>query len=77
MPGVPPGRTGYLGPPGTFSEAALKSLSPHASTEPYVSVPDALDAVRRGEVGAALVPFENSVEGSVSTTLDDLSLIHI
>ena len=75
MPGVPPGRLGYLGPPGTFCEAALRTLpvAARAELEPYVSVPDALDAVRRGEAGAALVPFENSVEGSVSTTLDELA----
>jgi prephenate dehydratase len=75
MPGIPPGRLGYLGPPGTFSEAALRTLpvAARAALEPYVSVPDALDAVRRGEVAAALVPFENSVEGSVSTTLDELA----
>ena len=75
MPGVPPGRLGYLGPPGTFCEAALRTLpnAARAELEPYVSVPDALDAVRREEVAAALVPFENSVEGSVSTTLDELA----
>jgi prephenate dehydratase len=72
---VPPGRLGYLGPPGTFCEAALRTLpaAAKAELEPHVSVPDALDAVRRGEVAAALVPFENSVEGSVSTTLDELA----
>ena len=75
MPGVPPGRLGYLGPPGTFCEAALRTLpnAAQAEAEPYVSVPEALDAVRRGDVAAALVPFENSVEGSVSTTLDELA----
>jgi prephenate dehydratase len=75
MPGVPPGRLGYLGPPGTFCEAALRTLptAARAELEPYVSVPDALDAVRHGDVVAALVPFENSVEGSVSTTLDELA----
>lgn len=75
MPGVPPGGLGYLGPRGTFCEAALRTL-PVASSqrlEPYVSVADALDAVRRGDVVAAMVPFENSVEGSVSTTLDELA----
>ncbi|HEV2890241.1 MAG TPA: prephenate dehydratase [Frankiaceae bacterium] len=73
MPGVPPGRVGYLGPRGTFCEAALRTLPVAARGEPYVSVADALDAVRRGDVDAALVPFENSVEGSVSSTLDELA----
>lgn len=75
MPGIPPGRFGYLGPRGTFCEAALRTLpsAKRAELEPYVSVADALDAVRRGDVAASLVPFENSVEGSVSSTLDELA----
>lgn len=73
--GTPPARYAYLGPEGTFSEAALRSLPAAQSVErvPCVSVADALDAVRRGDVAAALVPLENSVEGSVSETLDELA----
>lgn len=69
----------YLGPSGTFTEQAVVQLSA-ASTEakgppvPFASVDGALEAVRAGSVGSAVVPFENSVEGSVSATLD--SLIH-
>src|SRR3954462_11892672 len=40
---------------------------------PCVSVADALDAVRRGDAGGAVVPLENSVEGSVAETLDELA----
>jgi prephenate dehydratase len=73
--GTPPARYAYLGPEGTFSEAALRSLPAAQGVErvPCVSVADALDAVRRGEVAAALVPLENSVEGSVAETLDELA----
>jgi prephenate dehydratase len=73
--GTPPARYAYLGPEGTFSEAALRSLPAAQGVErvPCVSVGDALDAVRRGDVAAALVPLENSVEGSVSETLDELA----
>jgi prephenate dehydratase len=73
--GTPPARYAYLGPEGTFSEAALRSLPAAQTIErvPCVSVADALDAVRRREVAAALVPLENSVEGSVSETLDELA----
>jgi prephenate dehydratase len=73
--GTPPARYAYLGPEGTFSEAALRTLPAAQGVErvPCVSVADALDAVRRGEVAAALVPLENSVEGSVSETLDELA----
>ncbi|ATW49425.1 prephenate dehydratase [Streptomyces xantholiticus] len=65
----------YLGPEGTFTEAALRSLPEAATRElvPMVSVPAALDAVRGGEAAAALVPIENSVEGGVTATLDELA----
>ena len=75
MPGVPPPRFGYLGPAGTFTEAALRTLPAAARAEltPFPSVVAALEAVRRGGVDGAMVPFENSVEGSVATTLDELA----
>jgi prephenate dehydratase len=75
MPGTPPARYAYLGPAGTFSEVALRTLPAAASAElvAFPSVPDVLDAVRRGDVTAAVVPLENSVEGSVATTLDELA----
>lgn len=38
-----------------------------------ISVPAALDAVRSGEAAGALVPIENSVEGGVSATVDELA----
>ncbi len=66
----------YLGPRGTFSEAALAQLPASAGADfvPFASVPLALDAVRSREVLSALVPIENSVEGSVTSTLDELAL---
>lgn len=68
-------RLTYLGPPGTFTEAALRTLpeSVGATVEPSASVVAALEAVREDRVDAALVPFENSVEGAVAATLDELS----
>ncbi|WP_344264611.1 prephenate dehydratase [Streptomyces sodiiphilus] len=65
----------YLGPEGTFTEAALRTLPEAATRElvPMVSVPAALDAVRAGEAAGALVPIENSVEGGVSATVDELA----
>ncbi|MFC5145286.1 prephenate dehydratase [Streptomyces aureoversilis] len=65
----------YLGPEGTFTEAALRTLPEAATRElvPMVSVPAALDAVRNGEAAGALVPIENSVEGGVTATLDQLA----
>ncbi|MFD9723254.1 prephenate dehydratase [Streptomyces sp. NPDC059072] len=65
----------YLGPEGTFTEAALRTLPEAATRElvPMMSVTAALDAVRSGEAAAALVPIENSVDGGVTTTLDELA----
>ncbi|MET7937038.1 prephenate dehydratase [Streptomyces sp. NPDC005322] len=68
-------RYAYLGPEGTFTEAALRSMPEAATRElvPMVSVPAALDAVRTSAAAAALVPIENSVEGGVTATLDELA----
>ena len=68
-------RYAYLGPAGTFTEAALRQIT-HDSDEriAYGNVTAALDAVRKGEVDKALVPIENSVEGVVARTLDELAL---
>ncbi len=65
----------YLGPRGTFTEAALLEMPQSIGAEliPAGSVHQALEAVRLGSVTGALVPIENSVEGSVPTTLDELS----
>ena len=67
-------RYAYLGPSGTFSEAALLAMpqSQGAVLIPEPTVTAALEGVRAGEYDAALVPIENSVEGSVSATLDEL-----
>jgi prephenate dehydratase len=69
-----PVKYAYLGPAGTFTEAALLKIA--ASDDQliaYANVTAALDAVRKGEVSKALVPIENSVEGVVARTLDELA----
>jgi prephenate dehydratase len=64
----------YLGPAGSFTEAALSGLDvPHDSAVPYSTVRQALDAVRRGEATAGVIPWENSVEGSVTESVDTLA----
>jgi prephenate dehydratase len=74
-PRTPPTRFAYLGPEGTFAEAALSSAvaSSEGAPYPHPSVPAALAAVRSGDADAALVPMENSVEGSVPATMDGLA----
>lgn len=68
-------RIGYLGPRGTFTEAALQQVSANDGVDQvaYPTVSAVLAAVRSGEVERGLVPLENSVEGSVSQTLDELA----
>jgi prephenate dehydratase len=75
MTSSPAARFTYLGPEGTFTEAALRTLPEAATRElvPMVSVPATLDAVRSEEAAAALVPIENSVEGGITSTLDELA----
>ena len=63
---------GYFGPAGTFTHQALLTITSDEA-RPYPSVAAALSGVRHGEVDAALVPIENSVEGGVSATLDVLA----
>lgn len=77
-------RIAYLGPEGTFTEAALLQISAeglvpgHApgSLErlPVESTPAALDAVRNGTADLACVPIENSIDGSLAPTLDSLAI---
>ena len=68
-------RYAYLGPSGTFTEAALRTVaSPSDSLLPYANVTAALDAVRNGQADRALVPIENSIEGVVARTLDELAI---
>lgn len=68
-------RYGYLGPIGTFTHAALRSWRPANAAEhqPFSSVDAALVALRAGDIDAAMVPIENSVEGGVSATIDALN----
>jgi prephenate dehydratase len=72
---MPPTRFAYLGPEGTFAEAALRMAvaSSEGARSPVPSVAAVLGAVRSGDVDAGLVPLENSVEGSVPATMDGLA----
>lgn len=67
-------RVAYLGPEGTFTEEALLTMEDLADDRrvPLGSVPEVLATVERGEAELGIVPIENSIEGSVSLTLDVL-----
>ncbi len=70
----------HLGPPGTYTEAAAISCLDWLKQEtgqdavlcPYPSIGQTLEAVASKEVQLAVVPIENSIEGSVTMTLDNL-----
>src|SRR5262249_5363107 len=68
-------RVAYLGPPGTFSQEALLGAPGADAWEavPQPSVYDTVLAVHEGRADRALVPIENSLEGSVNATLDALA----
>ena len=68
-------KVGFLGPAGTYSEEAVLAGDGAAELEPIPlpTVHEAVAAVREGRVERALVPIENSLEGSVNATLDALA----
>src|ERR1700739_1753285 len=69
--GAAPG-VAYRGPPGTFSEEALLTSARPGSVEPVAvsSIREAVGVLRDGGVELAIVPIENSLEGSINVTLD-------
>ena len=69
-------RAGYLGPEGTFTHEALIGIGAGDELElvPLPTIYDTVMAVHAGLVGRALVPIENSLEGSVNATLDALAM---
>jgi len=69
-------RVAYLGPEGTFTHEALIGASGGRELElvPVSTIYDTVMAVHQGAVERALVPIENSLEGSVNATLDSLAM---
>jgi prephenate dehydratase len=69
-------RVAFLGPEGTFAEEALRASAPAGGAVeeiPYPTVYETVMAVQDGDVDRAVVPIENSLEGSVTATLDALA----
>jgi chorismate mutase / prephenate dehydratase len=64
---------GYLGPLFTNTHEAAKQLfGDEATLTPFPAITRIFDAVERGEVEAGVVPIENSIEGTVRETVDNL-----
>ena len=65
-----PDRIGYLGPAGTYTEQAALLYAPDAELQPYPTISAVGAAVVADELESGVVPIENSLEGSVTFTLD-------
>jgi prephenate dehydratase len=68
-------RVAYLGPEGTFTEEALLASVRPGAVEPVPagSIQESFAWLRAGEVEWAIAPIENSLDGSVTVTLDELA----
>jgi len=64
----------YLGPPGSFTHAAVDLLSSpwQGGVEPRAGIADVIFSVESGEADAGVVPLESSVEGDITSTVDEL-----
>jgi prephenate dehydratase len=65
-------KIGFLGPEATFTDYAARQLYKEAERIPFVSIPECMDAASAEMIDAAIVPLENSIEGSVNLTIDYL-----
>ena len=63
---------GTLGPEGSFSEKAARQWNKKAELRYYEDIPDTVDALINGDVDCSIIPVENSIEGSITQTLDIL-----
>lgn len=65
---------GYLGPEGTFSQQAAQNVADSdTQLKEYPTIISAIKAVDTGEIDSCIVPIENSLNGSISATLDTLA----
>lgn len=70
----------HLGPPGTYTEAAALAYAHTLASEtvsppllcPCPSIAQTIRSVAQGQAHLAVIPVENSIEGSVAVTLDSL-----
>jgi prephenate dehydratase len=69
-------RVGFLGPVGTFSHDAVRTLGLAVDTVALPTIGDVFEALSTGEIDRAVVPIENALEGTVSATLDALIFDH-
>lgn len=63
---------GFLGPNGSFTHNAALKVFPDRELKPYANITEVIKAYETGKVSFAIIPVENSIEGSVHETLDYL-----
>ena len=63
---------GYLGPKGSFTHDVATHSFPTSERIAYRTITDVIKAYENQEIDFAVVPVENSIEGSVHETLDYL-----
>lgn len=66
-------RVAYLGPPATFThQAARLRFGSQVDYAPCETISDIFESVQKGQSNYGVVPIENSTEGAVTPTLDEL-----
>ena len=63
----------YLGPAATFTDLAVCSAFPKAEKKACMTIPECMDEVMEGKADLAVVPLENTLEGTVNLTIDYLT----
>ncbi len=63
---------GYLGPSGSFTHNVAVKAFPEANRMPFANITEVIKSYEEGFVDYAIIPVENSIEGSVHETLDYL-----
>ena len=63
---------GYLGPSGSFTHNAALKAFPEASLVSLGTITEVIKSYEEGRVDYAVIPVENSIEGSVHESLDYL-----
>ncbi|MDN6254796.1 MAG: prephenate dehydratase, partial [Tetragenococcus koreensis] len=65
-------KVGYLGPKSSFTFQAASELFAEDTLVPFASIPLTLEQLEAKKIDFAVVPIENSLEGSVHATVDHL-----
>lgn len=65
-------KVGYLGPSGSFTHNVAVKAFPDDERMPFANITEVIKSYEEGIVDYAIIPVENSIEGSVHETLDYL-----